>query len=153
MLKCFKKRKLCSKCEEKTGNCVKCKLNAKLNNNSSHCECYPTFIYNITMDKCLSPCSYGQYFNQTLNKCKKCDDICKSCFGYSNKKCMKCIKNAILNDTTCACPKELYHNKKRQLCKRKHPLPSPKTACENDSIWDSDIGICSSIYLIKFRKT
>ena len=143
-LKCFKHRKLCSKCDEKTGKCIKCKLNSKLNNDSSHCECFPSFDYDEKNEKCTSQCRKGKFYDATLNKCKKCNDNCKSCFDKSNKNCIKCIENSVMNGTTCECPEDFKINKKKSICQRKTPLPL-KEPCVNDTVADLNKGICVPI--------
>ena len=141
-MNCTEKIKLCEKCSNSTGLCTNCKKNSKFGNNSTNCTCFPNFNYNKTTDKCKSDCPRGQYLNSSLNKCKNCDKLCKNCFGESNKNCIKCVKNAILNDTTCACKKDYTFSQEYDGCKRTTPLPIKK--CEKDFVFNPDTGNCTS---------
>ena len=103
---CKLSQKLCTNCRNE--KCYDCKHNAKYNNSEFSCECKTGFTYCIYSDECIK---IGKDINFPIIEkiktkyCQEGKSLCKECLF---DRCIKCYKNANINNLTgqCECVNE-----------------------------------------------
>ena len=88
--------------KNETSKCKKCINNAQISNNTSKCECSPSYYYNVTLHECLP-----------------CHPLCTSCTGGSRTQCLSCKQGSFLSSSSCLCEEGNFYDSISLACSSK----------------------------------
>ena len=119
--------------KNETSKCKKCINNAQISNNTSKCECSPSYYYNVTLHECLP-----------------CHPLCTSCTGGSRTQCLSCKQGSFLSSSSCLCEEGNFYDSISLACSSKkfqvyhHGYTQQNCLREKNEIWNDKLKQCVS---------